>query len=103
MRPFHPDTSRLLPKTRIGFLDVLPQFTGMCLAIPGKVLKIEGTSAKVDFGDGATRDIDVTLVKVNVGQYVLVHTGFAIQVMEPSDAEETIKIWKEILELNPKL
>jgi len=69
----------------------------MCLAIPGKVLEIEGKLAKVDFGSGTTRDVDVTLVDVGVGQYVLVHTGFAIQVMEPEDAEETLRLWREIL------
>jgi hydrogenase expression/formation protein HypC len=70
----------------------------MCLAIPGKVLEIEGSLARVDFGFSAVREVDVSLVDVSVGQYVLVHTGFAIQVMEEEDAQETLKLWREILE-----
>jgi hydrogenase expression/formation protein HypC len=69
----------------------------MCLAIPGLITSIEGKTAKVDFGGGTQRDIDVSLVDVTVGQYVLVHTGFAIEVLEREDALETIRVWKEIL------
>lgn len=69
----------------------------MCLAIPGKVLEIRGNSAKVDFGHGATRDVDVTLVDVREGQYVLVHIGYAIQVLEEDEAEKTLKLWREII------
>jgi hydrogenase expression/formation protein HypC len=71
---------------------------GMCLAIPGKVLQIEGNTAKVDFGSGVSRDVDITLVDVRVGQYVLIHVGYAIQVLDKEEAEETLKLWKEILE-----
>jgi hydrogenase expression/formation protein HypC len=61
----------------------------MCLAIPGRVLEIQGNVAKVDFGNGVIRDVDVTLVDVDVGRYVLVHTGYAIQVLD---------LWREILD-----
>jgi len=71
----------------------------MCLAIPGKVLQIEGNIAKVDFGSGVSRDVDITLVDVRVGQYVLIHVGYAIQVLDKEEAEETLKLWKEILEV----
>jgi hydrogenase expression/formation protein HypC len=70
----------------------------MCLAIPGRVLEIQGNTARVDFGYGAVRNVDVTLVDVRKGQYVLVHTGYAIQVMDEKDAEETLELWKEIFE-----
>ena len=70
----------------------------MCLAIPGKVLEIQGKVAKVDFGNGVTRDIDITLVDVDLGNYVLVHTGYAIQVMEEEDAKENLDLWREILD-----
>jgi len=69
----------------------------MCLAIPGKVLEVEGNTAKVDFGYGTTRNVDITLVDVEVGQYVLVHVGYAIQVLDKEEAEETLKLWREIL------
>jgi len=72
----------------------------MCLAIPGLITSIEGKNAKVDFGGGTQRDIDVSLVDVTVGQYVLVHTGFAIEVLDREDALETIRVWKEILSQN---
>ena len=70
----------------------------MCLAVPGKVLEIDGTIARVDFGHGAVREVDVSLVDVTVGKYVLVHTGYAIQVMEEEDARETLDLWREILD-----
>jgi hydrogenase expression/formation protein HypC len=70
----------------------------MCLAVPGKVLEIEGTSAKVDFGHGTVRDVDISLVDVAQGQYVLVHTGYAIQIMDEEEAKATLDLWKEILE-----
>lgn len=69
----------------------------MCLAIPAKVLEIQGNIAKVDFGHGTTREVDITLVDVKKGQYVLVHVGYAIQVLDEEEAEETLKLWREIL------
>jgi len=72
----------------------------MCLAIPAKVLATKGNTAKVDFGDGTTRDVNISLVDVQVGEYVIVHAGFAIQVMNLEEAEETLKLWNEILEMD---
>jgi len=69
----------------------------MCLAIPAKVLAKNGNSAKVDFGEGTTRDVDVSLVDVNVGEYVIVHAGFAIEVVDEDDAKETLRLWGELL------
>jgi hydrogenase expression/formation protein HypC len=68
----------------------------MCLAVPGKILSIEGKDADVDFG-GVTRKVNVSLVKAGVGEYVIIHAGFAIQVVDQEEAEETIKIWEEML------
>ncbi|MFA5772053.1 MAG: HypC/HybG/HupF family hydrogenase formation chaperone [Thermoplasmata archaeon] len=69
----------------------------MCLAIPGKVLEIKGNYAKVDFG-GTIRDVNISLVSVKKGEYVIVHAGFAIQMMDEGEAKETLKLWKELLE-----
>jgi len=69
----------------------------MCLAIPAKVIEINGNTAKVDFGEGTTRDVNVMLVDVQVGEYVLVHAGYAIQVIDQKAAEETLQLWNEIL------
>jgi hydrogenase expression/formation protein HypC len=69
----------------------------MCLAIPAKVLEIQGDIAKVDFGQGVARDVNVMLVEAHVGEYVLVHAGYAIQVIDKEAAEETLRLWEEIL------
>jgi hydrogenase expression/formation protein HypC len=70
----------------------------MCLAIPALIRSVEGTRANVDFGQGVLRDVNISLVKAKVGDYVLVHAGYAIQVVEEKEAKETLKIWKEVLE-----
>lgn len=69
----------------------------MCLAIPGKVLTTSGKKAKVDFG-GTQREVDVSLVDAKVGEYVIVHAGFAIQILDEKDAKETLELWGEILQ-----
>jgi len=69
----------------------------MCLAVPAKVLEVKGDIAKVDFGHGIVREVNVMLVEVRVGEYVLVHAGYAIQVIDRKDAEETLRLWDEIL------
>jgi hydrogenase expression/formation protein HypC len=69
----------------------------MCLAIPARVMSVKGEKAQVDFGEGVLRDINVTLVDAKVGEYVLVHAGYAIQKMDEKDAKETLALWDEIL------
>jgi len=71
----------------------------MCLAIPGKITKIEGDLADVDFGDGTRRQVNVSLIEVKVGQYVIVHAGFAIEILDEQAAKETLKLWDELLML----
>ncbi|MEM2107160.1 MAG: HypC/HybG/HupF family hydrogenase formation chaperone [Candidatus Bathyarchaeia archaeon] len=69
----------------------------MCLAIPGKIIRITGDTAEVDFGDGTKREVDISLVDVKVGQYVIVHAGFAIEVIDERHANETLKLWDDLL------
>jgi len=69
----------------------------MCLAIPARVVRVEGDKAQVDFGEGVLREVNVTLVDARVGNYVLVHAGYAIQLMDEKDALETLSLWNEIL------
>ena len=69
----------------------------MCLAIPARVLEKDDDNAKVDFGDGTTREINVALVDVKVGEYVIVHAGFAIEVLDEVEAKETLQLWSELL------
>ena len=69
----------------------------MCLAIPARVLEIKEDRAKVDFGDGTTREVNVALVEAKIGDYVIVHAGFAIEVLDEEEAKETLRIWSELL------
>lgn len=69
----------------------------MCLAIPAKVVEIKGDIAKVDFGAGTLRDVNVSLVEPKMGEYVIVHAGYAIQVLDQKAAEETLQLWNELL------
>ena len=71
----------------------------MCLAIPAKIIEKEsnGKNATVDFGEGTIRKVNISLVDVKEGDYVLVHAGFAIEVLDEKEAKETLSIWKEIL------
>ncbi len=81
-------------------------FCCMCLAIPGKVINIEGNKAIVDFG-GIKRKADITFLEdVYVGDYILIHVGFAIQKVDQETARETYRLLAEVekeeleLELN---
>jgi hydrogenase expression/formation protein HypC len=71
----------------------------MCLAIPARIVEVHGDAAKVDFGEGVLRDVSVALVKVNVDDYVLVHAGYAIQVISREEAQQTLQLWEEILKM----
>ncbi|TES83316.1 MAG: HypC/HybG/HupF family hydrogenase formation chaperone [Hadesarchaea archaeon] len=68
----------------------------MCLAIPGKVLKIEEQIATVDFG-GTRREVKLDLLRnVRNGDYVLVHAGYAIQILDETKAKEILSAWEEV-------
>jgi hydrogenase expression/formation protein HypC len=67
----------------------------ICLAVPGKVIEINGDSGIIDY-DGVRIEVRLDLVDVSIGDYVIVHTGFAIEVLTKEDAEESIRLWKEI-------
>jgi len=69
----------------------------MCLAIPAKVIEVKGETAKVDFGAGTIREVNVSLVDAKIGEYVIVHAGYAIEVLDQKAAEETLALWNEIL------
>lgn len=72
----------------------------MCLAIPAKVIEAKGDIVKVDFGEGVLRDVNAALVNARVGEYVLVHAGYAIQVIDRKAAEETLQLWEELLSVS---
>ena len=69
----------------------------MCLAVPGKVTEINDNVARVEFDGGLVRDtgLDV-LPDTKVGDYVLVHAGYAISVVDEDEAQETLKLIREM-------
>ncbi len=68
----------------------------MCLAIPMKIMQIDGASAVVDAG-GVSRKARVDLLPdLQVGDYVLVHAGLAIAKVDAEEAEETLAVFREL-------
>lgn len=73
----------------------------MCLAIPGKIISIEETddlmrSGKVSFG-GIVKDINLAYVpEAKVGEYVIVHVGFALSTMDEEEAQKTLNLLQEM-------
>jgi hydrogenase expression/formation protein HypC len=76
----------------------------MCLAVPGKIMSIEGTdpifrSGKVNFG-GIIKQINLAYVpEAGIGDYVLVHVGFAISKVEEAEAQEVFEYLRQMEEL----
>ena len=60
-------------------------------------MSLQGEKAQVDFGKGVLRDVNISLVDVHLGEYVLVHAGYAIQVLEEKEALETLSLWNDVL------
>ena len=77
----------------------------MCLAVPGKVIDIEGEdpllrSARVSFS-GVVKEVSLACApEAKVGDYVLVHVGLAISVIDPEEAEETFRYLKAMGDLD---
>jgi hydrogenase expression/formation protein HypC len=70
----------------------------MCLAIPALIKTINGQQAEVDI-DGVSREVSIQLTPdVKEGDYVLLHTGYAISVIDAAEAEETLELLKELSE-----
>jgi hydrogenase expression/formation protein HypC len=79
----------------------------MCLGIPGKIIEIyEKNSlkmAKVDFGGIAREACLAYTPEAEVGQYALIHVGFAISLMDEDEAQETLKLLQEITDLENEI
>jgi hydrogenase expression/formation protein HypC len=68
----------------------------MCLGIPMKVIKLEGAEGMVEAG-GLKRRANFSLMKsVKVGDYVLLHAGFAIETIKPAEAKKTLKALRDL-------
>ena len=79
----------------------------MCLGVPGKVNEIYEVNGlkmgKVDFG-GVKREVCLEYVpEVEIGQYVIVHVGFAINMMSEEEAEETLALLREIIDIGEEI
>jgi hydrogenase expression/formation protein HypC len=70
----------------------------MCLGVPMLVVDIEGETAVCEI-DGVRREANLMMVDgVGVGDFVLIHAGFAIEKLDREDAEETIRLFRELLD-----
>ena len=68
----------------------------MCLAVPARILSIDGVLAEVEFGS-VRRIISLQLLpQAKVGDYVLVHTGFAISIIDPEEARRTLELLEQM-------
>jgi len=68
----------------------------MCVAIPARIKSLEGMMAEVEVG-GISRKVSVQFTpEVRRGEYVLIHAGFAIHIVDEQEAEETLKIFEKI-------
>jgi hydrogenase expression/formation protein HypC len=67
----------------------------MCVAYPGKVIEIDGRKAKADFA-GNIVDVNIGVVDVNVGDYVLVHAGLAIEAMDEAKAKRILEVFEDM-------
>jgi len=73
----------------------------MCLAIPAKVLSVEGSIARVVIEDVEYNASLLLLEDVRPGDFVLLHAGFAIEKVDPEEAAETMRLLLEIAKNNP--
>jgi len=70
----------------------------MCVAVPGKVIELEGSYAKVDVL-GNICNVYAALVSPCIGDHVLIHAGCAIELLKPGQSEELEKLHREIRDL----
>ncbi|NYB25851.1 MAG: HypC/HybG/HupF family hydrogenase formation chaperone [Methanobacteriaceae archaeon] len=71
----------------------------MCIAAPARILEINDKMATVDFG-GVRQQVKLDLVTdVEIDRYVLVHSGYAIEVLSAEEAKESLEAWDELLKV----
>lgn len=73
----------------------------MCLAIPMKIVDIQENGLAVVSQDGMETEVDLSLIdNPKIGDYVIVHAGFALEVLDMQEAEERLKIFHEMATYN---
>ncbi len=73
----------------------------MCWAIPARLREVDGAIGKVEL-EGTVREVGLQLIAdARVGDYVLVHAGFAIQKVDEREAEETLKLFEQLFAQEP--
>jgi hydrogenase expression/formation protein HypC len=71
----------------------------MCIAAPAEIIEIDDNTAVVDFG-GVRQQVKLDLVEnVEKGKYVLVHSGYAIEVLTDEAARDSLEAWEELLKV----
>lgn len=71
--------------------------TNMCLAIPAKIIEIKGDMGIVELG-GIKKEICLALVpEAKVGDYAIIHVGFAIQILDEEEAQKTLEIFSQAI------
>ena len=74
----------------------------MCLAIPMKLIKIEGTKGLVELS-GVKKEVSLDLLsEVMIGDYLIIHAGFAIEKLNEEEAKKTLEIWEEITQIQKR-
>jgi hydrogenase expression/formation protein HypC len=72
----------------------------MCYAIPAKIIELHQDTAKVDYG-GVIKTVNICLLEsLKIGDYILIHAGFAIEKVEKKSAEETLDMIREMMKLS---
>ncbi len=75
----------------------------MCLSVPAKIVEINGEIARVAVGETIINASLQMLDDVEIGDYVLLHTGFALQKISAADAAETLALFEELEEINKEM
>ena len=82
----------------MDFIALVGYTFTMCLAVPVKIISIEGEQAEVDIG-GVGRRVSIALTpEARIGDYVLLHTGYALSVLDEEEAQETLGLLERLVE-----
>lgn len=82
----------------MDFTACLGYTSTMCLAVPVRITSVEGEQAEVDIG-GVSRKVSIALTpEATVGDYVLLHTGYAINILNEAEAQETLSLLERMVD-----